>query len=250
MVVQQQATPRVYRKKKKGKAYGTYWADLHVSKGNRRSVNLHTQDPEIAKQKAREELARLKLTTPEAAAAAIDPPPPPPAPPPSPPAAATPPPPPPPQSASAAGWAADVNTAATEAGGAASSEAPDDGAPTPDEYVDPAWVNEMIEQAGAIAVEVQIRLQEWAWKRYAKKDVSGAVPIDSPARAPGQKLFAAAIRRAMPTQIPIPDWVAGIIATAAVTIPMQAAGARPVGERAPTQPTSEPVYEPPMREAA
>lgn len=140
---------------------------------------------------------------------------------------------PPVEAAKAAGWADDLGAAAAASDAAASSGAPGDGGPTSDGGsrvgFDPAWLDNGIKKAAGLAVEAQLWLQEWAARRWGEVEL-GKVPKDSDAREPGRDLWEGFIRRIMPTDLPIPDWLAAPIAVAMFTLPVQLAGARPISK--------------------
>lgn len=129
----------------------------------------------------------------------------------------------------AQGFADDINAAAAAAGGNtgdAGGEAFD-----PGELDD--FLEDIIGQGGALLVEAQLRLQEWAWKRYAKIQVA-QVPPAHRSREAGAKLWSKALRRWLPKSIPIPDWVAAMAVVMMQTTKVQLGpGAHEVGKAPP-----------------
>lgn len=156
-----------------------------------------------------------------------------------------------PDGAAGDGFAADVNAAAGEAhakAAAAAEEIPDFDDGELDDFVD-----EIVGQGAAMAVEVQVRLQEWAWKRYGKIQCA-QVPPDHPSRELGVKLWGKTFRRLLPKKIPIPDWVGAIAFVAMKTTQVQLGkGAHRVGDQPPggaTDGRGDNVVDIPFQEAA
>jgi len=148
--------------------------------------------------------------------------------------------------AGAGGFAADINAAAGEASGGKTEAGPEDF--DPEELDD--FLDDIIAQGGALAVEVQLRLQEWAWRRYAKIQAA-PVPPAHPSRAAGAKLWERALRRWLPKKIPIPDWVAAIAVVAMQTTKVQLGeGAHQVGNPPPAAAAGAPTVDDGYREAA
>lgn len=118
------------------------------------------------------------------------------------------------------GWAESVRGAAAEAeGAAASSQAAGEG-DGEGERVDADMLREMIDFAAASAVELQIWLQSWAIKRGLKIKTA-VVSDDAKGREVGKKLWSRCFQRLMPTDLPIPDYIAAPVLIAALTLPLQ-----------------------------
>jgi hypothetical protein len=115
------------------------------------------------------------------------------------------------------GWADAVRAAAGAASDSTSSSSAEAAA---DEQVDSDVLKEMVEQAAVLVVEAQIQLQNWAIKRGLK--IRAAIVDDSAkGREVGKKLWLRCFQRLMPTNLPIPDYLAAPIMVAALTIPIQ-----------------------------
>lgn len=135
----------------------------------------------------------------------------------------------------APGWAAAV------AGAAGASSAPD---PEP-EPMDEEFLEGLIEQAAALAVELQIMLQAWIVKRRLELN---AAPVPesgdgSKGRTIGAKIWKREIRKLMPDDLPLPGWVVAPLMIAAYTIPVQLANATPVNNDRPAPPAPSPQDE-------
>lgn len=128
----------------------------------------------------------------------------------------------------APGWAAAV------AGAAGASGAPD---PEP-EPMDEEFLEGLIEQAAALAVELQLMLQAWIVKRRLELN---AAPVPesgdgSKGRTIGVKIWKKEIRKMMPDDLPLPGWVVAPLMIAAYTIPVQLANATPINNDRPAPP--------------
>jgi hypothetical protein len=277
--------PELHRNRKKnGRYYGSFWVRWD---GER--CTLDTEDPGLARARRKQVVAGKRFGKPAAVAVSSSTPPPlgrelvdaldqvdgqsqqptpemgtGPVPAPGPPAASPPPADvapraatplalPPVEAAKAAGWADDLGAAAAASDAAASSGAPGDGGPTSDGGsrvgFDPAWLENGIKKAAGLAVEAQLWLQEWAARRWGEVEL-GKVPKDSDAREPGRDLWEGFIRRIMPTDLPIPDWLAAPIAVAMFTLPVQLAGARPISKNPAPVDISPDGQQPPAADAA
>jgi hypothetical protein len=118
------------------------------------------------------------------------------------------------------------------AGDAARAAGASTGAEAPPPQIDPAFLEQVIEQAATLAVELQIMGQEWAIRRGLKIK-PGPIAPDGASRAPGVALWKIAIRQVIPADLPLPPWLAAIVITAATTIPVQLATAEPLPKDAP-----------------
>jgi hypothetical protein len=117
------------------------------------------------------------------------------------------------------GWADGVRAAATEAAAAAPSSDPE-GEGGGGDTVDADMLREFIDQAAAIVVEGQIWLQSWLIKRGLK--IKTAIVSDSAkGREVGRKIWTRCFSRLVPTDLPIPDYIAAPILVAALTLPLQ-----------------------------
>lgn len=125
-----------------------------------------------------------------------------------------------------AGWADAVRGAASTA----SSAAPDDDGAG--DGPDPEFVAMILGVAAGFAVELQLLAQAWIIKKRAKL-VASPVPEDAKGREVATKLWTSAMRKWLPDDMPIPDWLAAPLMLAALTIPVQLTGAKPVDPNAP-----------------
>ena len=133
-----------------------------------------------------------------------------------------------------AGWADAVRAAAGGPGDKAPPDADDD------EGIDPDFLEGMIQQAAALAVELQLMLQAWILKKRAELR-AGEVPAEGPkakARVIGAKIWEKELRKAIPSDFGLPGWVAAPLLVAAYGLPVQIMDGTPIQ---PGDPTSSPA---------
>jgi hypothetical protein len=105
-----------------------------------------------------------------------------------------------------AGGFADLGAAAGAAAGAAPPVADDEDAL----QIDPAFLEGVIDQLAAAAVEGQYRLQEWLIARGVKLK-AGTIPVDSRNRTVPTKLWGKALRRWIKIDVALPDYAQALI---------------------------------------
>jgi hypothetical protein len=232
--------PKMYRKKRGGRYVGSWRVMIDGSE-----VNLGTSDAEAARPRLRQAVqhgkrrfddeaelaADLEGAREDEAPAEMHPPPstsfeigsvvapPPPAPPPPPPADPAPELPAPSQDA---GDAEDMAAAAADV--AAGSPANDNAAAAvlP---IDNSVLDGMLEQGGAVIVDLQLALQAYAIKRGTGL-VAGAIPPDSKLRTDAAKAWVQQLKIWFPSTTALPPWAVALILPA-MALPAQLAGARP-----------------------
>lgn len=118
------------------------------------------------------------------------------------------------------GWTDDVRGAAA----AAEAEA------TPPPVIDPAWLDLAIKKAAVLLVEAQLWTHDWCARRWGEVELGKVLP-DDPTRAAPQAIWEAFIRRHMPAELPIPDWLLAPILVAGQCLPVQIAGAKPIPKK-------------------
>jgi hypothetical protein len=237
-------------KVKRGKKLIGSW---HFTAAGGERINTHTSDADAAlrfRAKWLKDKAAAPKTEVQGAAAAtiaaLDgpadlPPPsePPPAAPPVPPAGDAPPAPqpiapdgyaPPPTSAD---WTQDAARAA-----AASSATDAPAAPG----FDARFLDDILADAGALAVELQIALQAWAMARGVKLKAA-IVPADNPGRQKGAEIWVKQFRLWLPSDVDLPGWIAAPLVVAATTVPAQLHGATPIPKDEQTTDAAQPTPE-------
>ena len=93
--------------------------------------------------------------------------------------------------------------------------------------ISPQMIEGIIKQAASVLVELQIVGQEFLWRRWGKIE-PGTVPETHDARKLSTELWEQAIREWIPTDIDIPPWILAPIVCAALTVPVQIDGAKPL----------------------
>ncbi len=124
------------------------------------------------------------------------------------------------------GWADAVRAAA---GAGPSDKVPPD-AEDEDDVIDPDFLEGMIQQAAALAVELQLMLQAWILKKRADM-TAGEVPAEGPkakSRVIGAKIWEKELRRAIPSDFGLPGWVAAPLLVAAYGLPVQIMDGTPI----------------------
>ncbi len=96
----------------------------------------------------------------------------------------------------------------------------------------------MISQLAEMAVELQLRGQEWIFERYGKVQ-AGPVPLTSFARTAPQKIWEQQFRKWMPSDVPLPEYLVAPLLCAMLTIPVQIEGMRPLKKE--TKPSEPPT---------
>lgn len=118
------------------------------------------------------------------------------------------------------------------------SDAPKPEADKDSTQIPPEFLDDILNQAAAIAVELQLMGHSWLAKRWAKIEL-GEVPIqgqNAAARRVGVELWKQALKELIPDNVPIPAWIAAPLMVAALGLPVQIAGSEPVeASEAPTQ---------------
>jgi len=114
--------------------------------------------------------------------------------------------------------------AADVAGGPANDNAAGAAPPT----IDTAVLDAMLEQGGAVLVDLQLGLQAYAIKRGTGL-VAGALPDNSELRTGAAKAWAAQLRVWFPSTTALPNWAVALILPA-MAIPLQLSTARPMTE--------------------
>ncbi len=249
-----------------GKKVGNYWIMI-----GRERVNLGTQNATDALKNARKALKGERGFTGDSAAAAdatidaLEYIPDEPAPPPletapsSPPLLVAVPSPAPAQQQPAGDWAADANAAAgsaeTSSPAADAQQAAGGGGAGAERlrFGDLPFLQRTIVSISKLAVQVQIGLQVWAWRRWGGLDLApleepprdledflkrqGVPWPDDDPREPGRQVWESFVRRIIPEELPIPDWLLAPALVAMFTMPVQLAGAKRAA------PSSEPTEE-------
>ena len=96
----------------------------------------------------------------------------------------------------------------------------------------PGFMSGIARKAAMVLVELQIMGQEWLAKRWAKVQM-GTVPTEGPnaiGREAGQELWEQALVDLIPSEIDLPPYLLAPIIVAALTVPVQIAGASPLPE--------------------
>jgi hypothetical protein len=91
----------------------------------------------------------------------------------------------------------------------------------------PEMLDGLIKQIAVTIVELQIQGQEYLWLRFGKLQ-PGVVPLDSKARELPVAIWESQVRKWIPTDVPLPEWLVAPILCAALTIPVQLEGATPI----------------------
>jgi hypothetical protein len=223
------AIPKLWRNRNKdGKEIGAWYVTL-----KKKPVNLRTQDYFKARERAREAMGGRRDFTDDryfddAGAAA-----------------------PPPPSVSSDDWTSDAHKAATETvnpdayfppGGA-----PEPSPPPPTDapkvetevpksdangntQIPPEMMEGLLKQTANILVELQLHGQEYLWVRWGKMN-PGFVPAEHDGRRIPAALWEAQLRKWIPTDVPIPEWAAAMILTAALGGLVQFQGAVPLPKK-------------------
>jgi len=132
-------------------------------------------------------------------------------------------------------WADQVAAAAgtpssAEGQGAAPGAAPE---------LDDKMFDEILGVVADVAVEGQLMLQAWLIRRRAKLECS-PVPPGALVREKGRELWLIAIKEMFPGVPDLPPWLLAPLAIAALSLPTQLHGAKPVKEDVPAGPDVEP----------
>jgi hypothetical protein len=122
-----------------------------------------------------------------------------------------------------AGGFADLGAAAGAAAGAAPPVADDEDAL----QIDPAFLEGVIDQLAAAAVEGQYRLQEWLIARGVKLK-AGTIPADSRNRTVPTKLWGKALRRWIKIDVALPDYAQALIMVGTMGVIEQVQTATPL----------------------
>ncbi len=106
---------------------------------------------------------------------------------------------------------------------------PDEKPPTPDgsTTIPPEMFEGMMLNAATVLVEAQIRGQEWLIARALKAN-AGPVPMSNIGREAATKFWQQQLAKWMPSDVPLPEWAAAMIACAMFSIPVQLQGATPI----------------------
>lgn len=107
-------------------------------------------------------------------------------------------------------WADDAARAAAGSGPAEPTE--------PD--LDPAFLKDLLEDAAAMLVVLQIKAQEWAIAQGVELKAA-VVPNDNRGRAKGKEIWIKQLLLWAPDDFDLPGWLAAPIAVAAGTLPVQ-----------------------------
>ncbi len=140
-------------------------------------------------------------------------------------------------------WTADaVRAAAQSASGSAEYFPPGQAPPVNDKPTDetedkpsvdgttvipPQLMEGLIKQVAATLVELQIHGQEYLWLRFAKLN-PGQVAPESDARKVPAAIWESQVRKWIPTDMPLPEWVVAPLLVAFMAGTVQLEGARPV----------------------
>lgn len=108
--------------------------------------------------------------------------------------------------------------------------------------IPPEMLEGLVKQLAMMLVEGQIAGQQWLAIRFGKFEPGAISAADiSPSIHPA-KLWESQIRKWLPTDVPVPEWLAAIILTGMVTIPVQLANAKPLKkEKSESEPAQAPV---------
>ena len=103
-----------------------------------------------------------------------------------------------------------------------------------DDYtkIDPKMLDSIVKQAAMMAVELQLLGQEWLAAR-ALKIKMGPVPEGHNARVVPAQIWEQWLRTMVPTDLPIPPWLAAPLVLMAMSVPVQLEGATPIKKEPP-----------------
>lgn len=93
--------------------------------------------------------------------------------------------------------------------------------------IPPEMMEGFIKQIANTLVELQIHGQEYLWIRAVKVN-PGAVPLESDARKIPATIWESQLKKWLPTDIPLPEWVAAIGLTVMMAGTVQFQGATPL----------------------
>jgi hypothetical protein len=93
--------------------------------------------------------------------------------------------------------------------------------------ISPEMIDGIIKQAAAVVTELQIVGQEWLLARWGKIQAGPVSPVHE-SRTITAGLWEQAIREWIPPELPIPPWLLAPLVCAALTIPVQLEGAKPI----------------------
>lgn len=98
--------------------------------------------------------------------------------------------------------------------------------------IPPEMFEGMLRQLADIAVELQIKGQEWLFARYGKVQ-AGPVPLSSFARTAPAKMWETQFRKWLPQDVPLPEYIVAPLLCLMLTVPVQMQGAQPLAKDVP-----------------